>query len=555
MQNLHNPHRSTAYIVVLTLILGALQLAWSTEFSEATPFLLSLGISKKILSLVWLAGPLSGTIGQPIVGMLSDRCMSNLGKRRIFIMVGCFATIISLNLLSHSQNIVTFILRPFNLNEETLDLYVIIFACLGIYVLDFSIQVIQASSRALIVDVVPTDQQQLANAWAARMIGIFNLIGFWLGSLKLIDLFPNFGNTQFEILGLLVSILMIIITCSCCLLIRERNPNTDITLITQRKLYDDKLLEIGIDPNNPSIKLQLINFFKQILFSFNAIPKQVKTVCYAQLFAWIGYFPLLFYTTSYVGELYLYEKGYPNPKFIPPDLKKQLMDESTRVGTHALLANSIVTLIVVILLPEILQDCKIKSINLKNLWIISHIVFIFCTFMTFFISTSKGAIYLFALTGIPWGAAVWLPFSLISEEISRIKDIIAVQIYYKEQSLNGDTDLIEDDEEILNSKNKIYCTPVLIDYYDRIEYDSGILLALHNVFVSAPQMISSLMSSVLFTIFHSANKNADDYDSSLAWIFRFGGLMCFGAWYVSTKVKTNDQLYKDDKFLAVSGNF
>src|SRR5216683_2191952 len=33
-----------------------------------TPFLLSLGVSEHITSLVWLAGPISGLIAQPVIG-------------------------------------------------------------------------------------------------------------------------------------------------------------------------------------------------------------------------------------------------------------------------------------------------------------------------------------------------------------------------------------------------------------------------------------------------------------------------------------------------------
>lgn len=33
-----------------------------------TPFLLSLGISEQVTSLVWLAGPISGLIAQPLIG-------------------------------------------------------------------------------------------------------------------------------------------------------------------------------------------------------------------------------------------------------------------------------------------------------------------------------------------------------------------------------------------------------------------------------------------------------------------------------------------------------
>ena len=36
--------------------------------SYGTPFLLGLGLSEQLTSLVWLAGPISGLVAQPVIG-------------------------------------------------------------------------------------------------------------------------------------------------------------------------------------------------------------------------------------------------------------------------------------------------------------------------------------------------------------------------------------------------------------------------------------------------------------------------------------------------------
>ena len=38
-----------------------------------TPFLLTLGLSEQLTSLVWLAGPISGLIAQPLIGAFVPR--------------------------------------------------------------------------------------------------------------------------------------------------------------------------------------------------------------------------------------------------------------------------------------------------------------------------------------------------------------------------------------------------------------------------------------------------------------------------------------------------
>jgi solute carrier family 45 protein 1/2/4 len=46
-----------------------LEYAAKDYVSYGTPFLLDLGLSEQMTSLVWLAGPISGLIAQPVIGM------------------------------------------------------------------------------------------------------------------------------------------------------------------------------------------------------------------------------------------------------------------------------------------------------------------------------------------------------------------------------------------------------------------------------------------------------------------------------------------------------
>ncbi|OWB64186.1 hypothetical protein B5S29_g5237 [[Candida] boidinii] len=567
MSDIINPTRSTVYIIILTIVVGALQLAWSTEFSEGTPFLLSLGISKQVLALIWIAGPISGAIGQPIIGIYSDQCNSPWGRRRPFIMGGCIATSLSLIYLSHSTSLIG-IFVPSTYTQDQINKITVPFAALGVYVLDFSIASIQAACRALIVDCVPTNQQQIANAWAARMIGSFNIVGFWIGTLNLVDDFSFLGDTQFKNLSIIVATTMFSLTLFSCLYIKERDPRTDISIINEKKRQIKKLRELGIE--NTSNFWQLCkSLYLQTYHSIKKLPPQVKIVCYAEFFAWIGYFPMLFYTTTYVGELYLFEKGYTDPNNLPPDSKQQLLDESTRRGTLALLVHAIVSLLIDLLIPILVEFFKdvensnkykklSKNFTVSKIWIYSHIVFIIGTLSTFFIKNSNQCIVMFGFLGITWGVAVWAPFVLISEEISRIKDIKAASILQNNfQEEDDSSSTITTDATTTPSisdytKSSRYVVhPRLLEKYDDMEYDSGILLAIHNMFVSSPQMVSSLGSSLLFWWINSQRQEGE-FDTSLSWVFRIGGVATFLALYFSFKVKSNTQLKNEDQIYCLN---
>ena len=58
------------------------------SLTDCTPYLLQLGLSKAHTSLVWIAGPLSGLIMQPVVGVLADSSKSKWGRRRPFMIGG-----------------------------------------------------------------------------------------------------------------------------------------------------------------------------------------------------------------------------------------------------------------------------------------------------------------------------------------------------------------------------------------------------------------------------------------------------------------------------------
>ncbi|KAJ2793616.1 hypothetical protein H4R21_005823, partial [Coemansia helicoidea] len=46
-------------LTALTVLLAGIQFVWTVELGYGTPYLLSLGLSKPLMTLVWMAGPLS----------------------------------------------------------------------------------------------------------------------------------------------------------------------------------------------------------------------------------------------------------------------------------------------------------------------------------------------------------------------------------------------------------------------------------------------------------------------------------------------------------------
>ena len=110
---------------------SALQL---TETPDCTPYLLNLGLTKSGTSLVWIAGPISGLIMQPLVGAVADKSTSRFGRRRPFMVAGSLIVATSLLLLGFTREVVSLFLEGEAAAKVTIWL-----AVLSIWVIDFAI--------------------------------------------------------------------------------------------------------------------------------------------------------------------------------------------------------------------------------------------------------------------------------------------------------------------------------------------------------------------------------------------------------------------------------
>ena len=130
----HFPYLSRPYVASSSWLANGLTVPMQ-------PYLLSLGMSKSLLAFVWIAGPLTGTLVQPYVGIRSDNCRIRWGKRKPFMIGGGIATILSLLALAWTRDIVRGILGLFGVAPHSTGVKVtaIVVATVLMYCLDFAI--------------------------------------------------------------------------------------------------------------------------------------------------------------------------------------------------------------------------------------------------------------------------------------------------------------------------------------------------------------------------------------------------------------------------------
>jgi maltose/moltooligosaccharide transporter len=91
------PHLSFWQIVNMNVGFFGIQFSFGLQQNNMSPIYRYLGANEATLPLLWLAGPMTGLIVQPIVGAMSDRTLSRWGRRTPYFLIG--AVLASLGLL------------------------------------------------------------------------------------------------------------------------------------------------------------------------------------------------------------------------------------------------------------------------------------------------------------------------------------------------------------------------------------------------------------------------------------------------------------------------
>ncbi len=97
------PRLSLLRIVEMNIGFFGLQFSFGLQQANMGPIYGFLGADEVAMPLLWLAGPMTGLIVQPIIGAMSDRTNTRLGRRTPYFLIGAVICTISLFLMPYSQ--------------------------------------------------------------------------------------------------------------------------------------------------------------------------------------------------------------------------------------------------------------------------------------------------------------------------------------------------------------------------------------------------------------------------------------------------------------------
>ncbi|RQO63418.1 MFS transporter [Paucibacter sp. KBW04] len=99
------PRLSFWQIVNMNVGFFGIQFSFGLQQSNMSPIYKYLGADEASLPLLWLAGPLTGLLVQPIIGALSDRTVTRWGRRTPYFLIGALLCSLGLFLMPSSPTL------------------------------------------------------------------------------------------------------------------------------------------------------------------------------------------------------------------------------------------------------------------------------------------------------------------------------------------------------------------------------------------------------------------------------------------------------------------
>lgn len=238
-----------------------IQFGWALQLANMSAIYTKLGADPDKIPILWLAGPVTGLIVQPIIGALSDRTWTRLGRRRPYFLVGAILAAIALFMMPDSP-----------------ELY---YAAGLLWILDASINVSMEPFRAFVADKLNVRQQSIGFITQSFFIGV----GASLANALPIILrqFGVAGNADNGVpLTVLYSFRLGAVMFLLCVLwtvfSTSEYPPDDLDEFHRKRKENAGLLGL------------LKEVFSEIPNAVREMPPTMKQLAVVQVFTWLGLF-------------------------------------------------------------------------------------------------------------------------------------------------------------------------------------------------------------------------------------------------------------------------
>ncbi len=343
-----------------------IQFGWGLQLANMSGIYSQLGANPDQIPILWLAGPMTGLLVQPIIGSLSDRTWNRLGRRRPYFLVGAILSTIALFLMPNSS--------------------ALWMAAGLLWILDASINISMEPFRAFVADKLPNDQRTTGFVMQAFFIGIGQTVA---NALPFI--FSKNGVTGTTVSGVSLTVkysfqlgaLAFLLCVLYTIFTTQEYPPDDLEAFKQLKAQKHGIGE----------------FFAEIVAAIREMPTTMKQLAVVQIFTWLGLFCMWMFfglTTSY-------------HVFGAPNAKSELFRQGGEWAGICFAVYSVVCFIVAFVLPKVAAMTSRKFVHAASL--VCGGVGLLSTFLIH-------DQYLLLLTmvgvGIAWASILSMPYAILS---------------------------------------------------------------------------------------------------------------------------------------------
>ena len=346
-----------------------IQFGWGLQLANMSPIYKYLKAEESALPYLWLAGPITGLVIQPIIGSMSDRTWNRLGRRRPYFLAGAILASIALFIMPDSS--------------------ALWMAAGLLWILDASINITMEPFRAFVADKLPEEQRTLGFVMQSFFIGIgqtlANALPFLFASLGVVGVMatgiPHSVDYSFKI-GAAVFLLAVIWT----VVTTKEYPPEDMDAF-HRIRREKKGITGG---------------FVEIFSSIAEMPKTMKQLAIVQFFTWFA-LPCMwqFFGISVARHV-----------FLAPNETSPLFAQGVEWAGLCFAVYNVVCFVIAFLLPSLAKATSRKMV---------HILCLLCgsvgLISVYFVSNKWLLFVSMAGVGVAWASILSMPYVILSTAI------------------------------------------------------------------------------------------------------------------------------------------
>ena len=346
-----------------------IQFGWGLQLANMSPIYKYLHAEESQLPYLWLAGPITGLIIQPIIGSMSDRTWNRLGRRRPYFLAGAILASTALFFMPNSS--------------------AVWMAAGLLWILDASINITMEPFRAFVADKLPEEQRTLGFVMQSFFIGIgqtlANALPYLFTMMGVVGVMatgiPLSVDYAFKIgaIVFLVAVLWTVVSSA-------EYPPEDMEAF-HRLRRERKGIIAG---------------FAEILSSVAEMPATMKQLAVVQFFTWFA-LPCMWQFFGIAVARHVF--GAPNES-------SPLFAQGTEWGGLCFAVYNVVCFVIAFLLPSLAKNTSRKTV---------HIIALVCgglgLISVLFISNKWMLFLSMAGVGIAWASILSMPYVMLSTAV------------------------------------------------------------------------------------------------------------------------------------------